>query len=170
MRKEKPLLLDEIKEKIDASSAIFVTKYEKLEPNLSWQLRDLLSKSDSQFEVVKKRIFVKAASQSGIKIDESILEGHIGIVFVRHPDAMAPAKAIFKFSEENGETLKVICGQIEGKMMPGKEVEELAKLPGIDEMRAGLLALFTSPMSQLLSVIEAAIAGPLSIIEKKSES
>ncbi len=170
MRKEKPLLLEEIKDKIDASTALIVTSYDKLEPNTSWKFRDLLGKSGSHFEVVKKRVFLKAAEKSGVKIDESMLAGHIGVVFVSQPDAMVSAKAVIKFSEENGNLLKVVCGQIDGKIMPGSEVEMLSKLPAIDEMRAILLGLFVSPMSLTLSVMEAAIAGPLSVIENKSES
>ena len=169
MRKEKELLLNEIKEKIDAAAAIVVTRYSKLEPNASWLLRELLTKSGSLFEVVRKRVFVKAAVKAGFSIDEALLSGHIGVLFVNQPDAMVPTKALFKFSEENGGLFQVVCGQIDGKMMPGAEVEMLSKLPGIDEMRANLLALFTSPMSQLLSVMEAAIAEPLSLIQKKSE-
>lgn len=170
MRKEKPLLLDEIKEKIDESKAMIIASYNKLEPNTSWAFRDLLEKSGSQFEVVKKRLLVKAAHQSGVQLDEALLEGHIGVVFVKQDDAMVPAKAVFKFSEENGNLLKVICGRLEGKILPGSELEVLSKLPGIDEMRATLLALFISPMSHTLSVMEAAIAGPLSSKSEKSES
>lgn len=170
MRKEKPLLLEEIKEKIDASKGIIVTSYNKLEPNTSWQFRDLLCKSGSQYEVVKKRLLVKAADESGVKLDESLLKGHIGVVFIKEEDALPSAKVVFKFSNENGNLLQVICGTFEGNMMPGAELEVLSKLPGLDDMRAGLLALFTSPMSQMLAVMEAAIEGPLSVIDKKSES
>lgn len=170
MRKEKALLLNEIKDKIDASTAMIITSYDKLEPNISWRLRELLGKSGSQFEVVRKRVFLKAAEKSGVKIDETILGGHIGVIFVSQPDAMIPAKAVIKFSEENANLLRVLCGQIDGNMMPGAEVEVLSKLPGIDEMRAILLGLFTSPMSQMLSVLEAVIAEPLSTLDKKIES
>ncbi|MBI3508142.1 MAG: 50S ribosomal protein L10, partial [Chlamydiia bacterium] len=62
MRKEKQLLLNEIKEKIDGAKAIFVTRYEKLEPNTSWQLRDRLHQAGCLFEVVRKRVFLKAVS------------------------------------------------------------------------------------------------------------
>ena len=168
MRKEKPLLLDEIKQKIDASTAMIVTSYDRLEPNVSWQLRDALAKKGSLFEVVRKRVFVKAATLAGVQIDASLLKGHIGIVFVNQPDAMAPAKAVFEFSEGNGKIFRVLCGTMEGKIVPGAEIEMLSKLPGIDEMRAIMIALFTSPMSQMLSVMEAALAGPLSVIEQKS--
>jgi len=169
MRKEKELLLNEIKEKIDASTAMLITRYEKLEPNTSWRFRDALAKSGGFFEVVRKRVLLKAAEKSGVQIDPTLLEGHIGVVFVTQPDAMVSAKAVIKFSEENANLLKVICGQIEGKFMSGADVEMIAKLPGLDDMRAIMLGLFTSPMSQMLAVLEAVMAGPLSVVEQKSE-
>lgn len=170
MRKEKPLLLNEIKDKIDGSSSMIIASYDKLEPNTSWKLRDMLVKSGDNFEVVRKRVFLKAAEQAGVKLDEELLKGHIGVVFVNQPDAMVAAKAVLKFSEENSDILKVVCGKIDGKMMPGAEIEVLSKLPGMDEMRAIMLGLFTSPMAQMLAVLEAVMAGPLSVIDQKSES
>lgn len=167
MRKEKELLLNEIKDKIDGSKAMIIARYEKLEPNAVWNLRDALAKKSSLFEVVRKRVFLKAAEKSGIKIDENLLAGHIGVVFVNESDAMPAAKEVFKFSEANANVMQVVCGQIEGKFVPGSEIEMLSKLPGIDDMRAILLGLLTAPLSQTLSVLEAAIAGPLSVIEQK---
>jgi len=158
MRDEKQLLLNEIKEKIDGSDALIVAKYEKLKPNQSWVLRDQLAKTGGLFEVVRKRVFLKAAELSGIKIDESLLAGHVGVVFVKGTDAMASAKALLKFSQENSDVLQVLCGQIEGKLIPGSEVVYLSKLPGINELRAQFIALLVSPMAQMLSVVEAKIA------------
>ena len=169
MRKEKQLLLDEIKEKIDASKAMIITSYSALEPNVSWALRDKLSKLGSQFEVVRKRVFLKAAEKTGLKLDEALLKGHIGVVFVDEADALPTAKVVFKFSEENSKILEVLCGQVEGKMMPGAEVEMLSKLPGIEVMRSELIGLFIAPMAQMLSVLEAVMAGPLSVLEQKSQ-
>lgn len=168
MRDEKKLLLDEIKQKIDSSSAMIITRYDRLPPNLSWDFRDQLTKSGSLFEVVRKRIFLKAAEMSGIKIDEAMLGGHIGVVFVQQSDAIAPAKVVFKFSEDNQNILQVIYGKIEGKQYSGSEVEMLSKLPGINEMRSEFLGLLVSPMSQMLSVLEAVLSEPISILEQKS--
>lgn len=169
MRKEKQLLLNEIQEKIEGSTAMLVASYDKLEPNLSWQLRDLLAKSKSSLEVVRKRVFVKAALKAGIELNTE-LSGNIAVVFVGDADPMASAKAVFKFSSENADILRVLCGRLEGKIVPGAEVKALSDLPSLDEMRAILLGLLTSPMSHMLSVMEAAMAGPLSVIEQKSES
>lgn len=170
MRDEKQLLLNEIKEKIDGSTSLIIARYEKLPPNGSWNLRERLGKAGSQFEIVRKRVFLKAAELAGIKIDKEILKGHIGIVLVGASDAMPSAKVLFKFSEENAKTLEVLWGQIDGKDVSGSELEYLSQLPGMDEMRAQLLALLVSPMSQTLAVFDAAMAGPLSESEQKSQT
>jgi large subunit ribosomal protein L10 len=168
MRDEKKLLLDEIKQKIDASSALIITRYDRLAPNVSWDFREQLAKSGSLFEVVRKRVFLKAAEKAGIKIDEKMLKGHIGVVFIQKQDATSSIKTVFKFSEDNQNILEVLSGQIEGKQYSGSDLEMLSKLPGINEMRAEFIALLVSPMSQLLSVFDAVMAEPLSILEQKS--
>lgn len=158
MRDEKQLLLNEIKEKIDSSKAMIIARYEKLPPNNAWDLRARLAKKKSLFEVVRKRVFLKAAAASGVAIDEAMLKGNVSVVFVEDIDAIEPTKELFKFSEENGQSLEVLCGQIEGKFVPGKDLEVLSKLPSLNEMRANFIALLVSPMAQTLSVVEAAIA------------
>ena len=169
MRQGKELLLTEIREKINASKAMIVTRYDKLAPNLSWQFRDQLAKSGGSFEVVRKKIFLKAAEEAGFHVNKELLKGHVGIAFIHQMDAMPSAKLIYKFSADNGQLLEVLCGQIEGKLVPGADLEILSKLPGMDEMRAILVGLFVSPMSQMLAVLEAIMAGPLSADEQKSE-
>lgn len=168
MRDEKKLLLDEIKQKIDSSTAMIIARYDQLSPNLSWDFRDRLAKSSSLFEVVRKRVFLKAAQMSGVTIDESLLKGHIGVVFVQGGDAIASTKVVFKFSEDNQNALEVIYGKIDGKTFTSRELEMMSKLPGINEMRAELLGLLVSPMSQTLSVMDAVMAEPVSILEQKS--
>jgi large subunit ribosomal protein L10 len=168
MRQEKQLLLDEIKEKIDASTAMIVTNYKSLPPNTSWKLRDLLAKQGSVFEVVRKRVFLKAAEKSGVVFDASLLDGHVGVVFVNQPDAMEPAKVVCKFSDENQAIMRVLCGQVEGKLVSGVDLVALSKLPSLNEMRAIFLGLLTSPMSQTLSVLEAVTAESLSVLEQKN--
>ncbi len=168
MRPEKELLLNEIKEKIESSKAMVVTSYSQLAPNLSWNFRDQLGKTKGLFEVVRKRVFLKATQQMGIAMDASLFKGHIGVLFVQTEDALPAAKALFKFSEENQQILEVICGQIEGKIYSGADVKELAHLPGIDQMRAELIALLTSPMTGMLAVLDAVVENASPQSEEKT--
>lgn len=158
MRKEKTFLLEEMEHKAANASAMLFMRYDRLEPNAVWELRSALAAQQSSLGVVKKRVFMKALAKTGVTLDETLLQGHIGVVFISGADAMAPTKTTLKFSQDNGDVLQVLCGYIEGAMLPGSEVEMLSKLPSLDEMRASLLGLFTAPMSQMLSVLEAKVA------------
>ncbi|HLB52608.1 MAG TPA: 50S ribosomal protein L10 [Chlamydiales bacterium] len=157
MRKEKELLLNEIKEKIDASQSMVVASYAQLTPNLSWQLRDAVAKAGGHFEVVRKTVFAKAAEKVGIAFEMEQLKGHIGILFVNQSDVIPSTKALYQFSEANGKLVEMLFGQIDGKKTIAADLALLATLPGLDEMRANFLGLITAPMSQMLSVMEAAI-------------
>ncbi len=155
MNYEKELLLNEIKGQIDQSKSLIVAQYGKLPPDLVWSLRNNLAKNGSTLEVVRKRVFLKAAAQSGIQLDESLFKGNIGVVFVNQEESMNALKDVFKFKNENKDIkLSVLCGSIDGQVMSGAEVEYLSKLPTLDEMRSQFIGLLVAPMTHTLSVFE----------------
>lgn len=170
MRPEKQLLLDEMQEHFNESKGVIVTRYNALTPNASWQLRDRLASQGSVLEVVRKRVFLKALEKSDLPMSIDQLEGHIGVVFLNQEDAIGSAKALCEFSKQNNNALEVLFGKIDGVVISGEDVQTLSKLPNLPEMRATFLGLLTAPMSQLLSVFEALMAQPLSILEQKSQN
>lgn len=169
MRPEKQLLLDEIKEQIDTSKALFFTRYGRLTPNKAHELRETIIKSGGNFEVVRKRILIKAASDANVSLDKDMLEGHVAVVFVEG-DPIAMAKTIFGFTKDNEDLLTILGGQFEGKPCSAQEVEQLSKLPGKDEMRAQLLSVFEAPMSQTLAVMEALLTSVMHCLENKANA
>jgi large subunit ribosomal protein L10 len=154
MRPEKQLLLDEIKQKIDQSTALVLTRYQKMNPNQASDFRMRLAKAGGNFAVVRKRILLKAAATSGVTLDLNALEGHIGVVFAMQ-DPIPVTKGIYDFAKENEEMLEVLGGRFEGKECSAKDFELISKLPTQDGMRAQLLGLFEAPMALTLSVMEA---------------
>jgi len=154
MRAEKTLLLTDLKKKIDNSNAFFITRNLGVNPNADAGFRTELMKLGGEYEVVRKRIFVKAAIEAGIKLDDSTLEGHIGVVFSTQ-DAIQTTKAIFSFIKQCEEKLAVVGGHFEGQLCSGKDIETISQLPDQDGMRAQLLSVFEAPMAQMLSVVEA---------------
>ncbi|MEI6532196.1 MAG: 50S ribosomal protein L10, partial [Chlamydiota bacterium] len=115
MREEKSLLLDEIKNKLEASSSFIVTRYSKLAPNTSHELRARLVKMGAELEVVKKRVFVKAAAGFGVALNIDDLQGHIGVVFSTQ-DALEAIKEVLDFGKKNEKTVDVIAGRVDGNM------------------------------------------------------
>lgn len=168
MREEKQLLLDELKEHVEAAPALLMTQYQGMNPNLAYELRNAVSESGGFFCVVKKRVFLKAAAEAGLTLDRESLKGHIGIVCTGD-DTVATTKAVYAFKKGNKETLEVLGGRFEGKLCSPEEVEEISKLPSQDQMRSELLGTLEAPMSQTAAVIEALLTSPLFCLENKVE-
>lgn len=166
MRKEKQFLLDEVKNHIEKSQSMIVTQYHGIEPDLSWNLRCELKKSNGNYEVVKKRIFLKAAKEAGIEISDELLQGHIGIV-VADDDGVDATKTICNFTKDHTGLLEILCGFYENKLYTKEQVEALSKLPSKNEMRAQLLGLFEAPMSQTLATMQSLLTSVMHCLENK---
>ncbi len=166
MRAEKKLLLDEIKEKIEKSNSMILTSYENVTAQDSWNIRNTLSKNESEYEVVKKRVFIKAAKECGFELNLDELKGHVGVVFISG-DPMVSTKSVYEFTDDG--KLQVLLGQLEGKSYSSKEMEELSKLPSKDEMRAQFLSLLEAPMTQTVSVMDSLLTSVIYAIEEKKK-
>ena len=112
MREEKQLLLNELKEYMQKTPAFLVTKYINLDPNLINEFREAITNTGGFYNIVKKRIFIKAAKEQGISIEDRVcLEGHIGIVYTGE-DTVATTKAVYAFQSQNKDENRNYCRKI----------------------------------------------------------
>lgn len=168
MRAEKQFLLDEIKEKIEKANGFIVTRYKDFTPAQSRAFRDSIAEIGGEFEVVKKRILIKAASQFGVELSHDSLEGHVAVLLA-HEDPMQVAKQAVKYGEENQGILSVLGGHFDGQQMGAEEVIAIAKLPSLNELRAQIVGLLQAPMSQTVGVMNNALTALLHCLEEKSK-
>jgi len=168
MRQEKQLLLDEVKEKIENSKGFILTRYQTFSAPRARDFRDKMAEIGGEFEVVKKRVFIKAAQTCGIDIDVSTLGGHVGVIFAQD-DATQIAKNAVKYGEENENSIVILGGRIEGEECSAEDVVAIAKLPPLQELRAQILGLFEAPMAQTVGTIQAALTSILYCLEEKSK-
>ena len=167
MRPEKQLFLDALKEKITQSQGMILVKYDHFSPNHSWDFCTRLKKTESRFEVVKKRIFLKAANECGLDFDLKDFQGHMGVVFVKG-EALEATKTVVELGKERENSLAVLNGLYEGKIYSAQDMEAISKLPSRDEMRAQFLGLLEAPMSQTLAVVESLLSSVPYCLENKS--
>lgn len=168
MRDEKQLLLDEITDKIQSSKGFIVAKYQEFNPARAREFRDNLAQIGGEFEVVRKRVFVKAAESLGLKFEVEKLNGHIGVIF-SYEDTTALAKGAVKYGEDNSDCITVLGGQVDGEVCSSEDIIALAKLPSLNELRAQLIGLLEAPMSQTVAVVQAALTSVLYCLEEKSK-
>ena len=166
MRAEKQLLLDDLKGHIESSPAMIFASYKGMNPNMAAAFRIKLANSGGFFEVVRKRILLKAAEASGVKLNLDQLSGHVGVIFAEK-DPTETTKAFYAFSKDHEDVLQVLAGRFEGQICSAKDVEYISTLPSKDEMRSQLLATLEAVPSQLLATFEAALTSIPYCLENK---
>lgn len=167
MRSEKQFLLDEMQDKIDAADSFILTKYEALTCSTLHDFRQDLGKAGGELEMVRKRVFSKAAEGKGITLEDEYLDGHMAIVFLGK-DPIEATKVVFKYGKETGN-ITVLGGHFDGALLPATQVEALSKLPSQDVLRAQFLGLLEAPMAQTLSVMQALLTSVIYCLDNKGK-
>ena len=75
-------------------------------------------------------------------------------VALSYADVVAPAKILADFAKDM-EAIRIRSGVVDGKKIDVNGVKALARLPGLRELRATLLALLAQPGSRLVRAIAA---------------
>ena len=158
MKREKQLLLEEMKQQIQQSGSFIIAQYQNLTGESAHEFRRELAKVGGYFEVVRKRMLLEAVRHVGIEFDSEQLPGHIGVILGAE-DPLAATKVVMKFSDENMNAFSLVAGYVEGQKASREDVQRLATLPSKDQMRAELLGLLCAPASGVLGVMEAVMSG-----------
>ncbi|MCY3974197.1 MAG: 50S ribosomal protein L10 [Simkaniaceae bacterium] len=166
MRAEKQLLLDQVRDRMRESTGFAVMSYEKIDPNLFFTLRSGLREVMGELHIVKKRIFLKAAEEIGLRIDRDALRGHIGMV-CSQGDVLDAVKALFAYRKEHKDKVDVPVAYMEGEVCSREQVAEIARLPGKSEMRAQLLGTLTAVPTQTVGVMHGVLASIPHCLEAK---
>ena len=119
--------------------------------------RTSFRKAGVEYKVVKNTLVkqaIKGTAYGGSSND--VLVGHDRHrVELRGPSAAAKVVKAFTKDAAN-EKLKVKGGLVDGTVLDAKRVEnELATMPGKDELRATLLATFQAPLQQFVALLQA---------------
>jgi large subunit ribosomal protein L10 len=75
-------------------------------------------------------------------------------VAISYDDLVAPAKILSEFIKDM-ETIKVRSASVEGKRVGPEGVTALAKMPGLNELRAQILGMLNQPAGKLVRTIAA---------------
>jgi len=140
-----------IKDALKDANCFFVVKHSGVSsPDLS-NLRTSLKSSKASLFVVKNSVAKRALESSGLKDMISNVEGPCGLVFVQEEPVDA-SKVLYDFTKKHKE-LVLQGGFLKDKILEQKDIEELAKLPSKDAMRAKLVMTLNAPISGFVMVL-----------------
>jgi large subunit ribosomal protein L10 len=158
-RPEKVAVVDEVRERLDGSSAVLVTEYRGLTVAQMSNLRRELRPAGGYYRVYKNTLARRAANEAGIDLDE-LLVGPTALAFVEQTpegepgDVIRVAKTLRDFARANPDLI-VKGGVFEGTVMDASAVTRLADIEPREVLLAKLAGLIAAPMQQFASLLEA---------------
>ncbi len=150
-RKQKEELVESLHKTFLNSQSVIVTHINGLTVSETTNLRSSMRDSNCKFKVTKNRIVKLALKNTKFEHLDSLFTGPTAIG--SSEDAIAPAKVLVDFSKES-EKIKIIGGGFETKSLSVDEINNLASLPSLDEVRAKLVGLLMAGPTKLVRTIK----------------
>jgi large subunit ribosomal protein L10 len=118
---------------------------------------------------VKNTLTRRAAEAAGADQLLALLEGPSAIAFVEADgDAVAVAKALAD-SARDTKILAIRGGVMQGRVISGSDVEELAKLPPLDVLRGQVIGAILAPLNAIAGLINAPLQNLYGLIDARIE-
>ena len=149
-KEQKKNYIEEMTSKFENSKAVMVTHYQGLTMPQIDELRSKMREHGIIFKITKNRITKIAIKETPKKDLEKYFVGPTAAAISSDP--ISTAKILTRFSKTNNK-LKIIAGFMDGKVLDEKEVSIIATLPSLEEARAKIVGILSSPAQKLVSIL-----------------
>ena len=151
-RSEKEQLVSSLRQGLAESNLIIVTQQTGLTVAEVSDLRRQIREAGAQYKVAKNTLARLAVAGTDNESINVLFSGPTALAYSKDP--VAAAKVTIKFANSN-EKLKVVGGILNGKVLNGKDIETLSKLPSLDELRAKIIGIISTPATRVAGILQA---------------
>ncbi|MCB9451108.1 MAG: 50S ribosomal protein L10 [Anaerolineaceae bacterium] len=148
---------------LNNTNGFVVTEYRGMTVANVSELRAKLREVSGQYVITKNTLFMRALQDAGWPVPEELLVGPVGVAFGTE-NFPAVAKVVLEYLKTN-EKLILKGGVMAGDIIDPKQVEAVSNLPSLDELRAQLAGLVVQPATGLVSVLNAATAQVVNVLQ-----
>jgi len=166
-RKQKEVQVADLKDKFSKIKSAVITNYTGFNVSDMQELRAKLRKEKIDYKITKNNLTKLALKNSDLDIDPEIFQGQIAIAF-GYDDEIMPAKLIYEFAAEY-EKPEILGGIFEGKYIDKEATENLAKIPGKEQLQGQLVSIIAGPMIGIQNVLQGNIRGLVSVLSQYKE-
>ena len=165
-RNEKTDLVNNLHDTFDNAASVVIVHCIGLTVEESTNLRTKMRNEKCNFKVTKNRIARIALKDTKYQHMDSMFKGPTAIG--SSSDPVMAAKILVDYAKEN-EKLVIIGGGLEDKALSKIDVEALAKLPSLNDLRGKLVGLLQAPASKILRLSVEPASQVLRTISQKSK-
>lgn len=151
-RSEKEQLVSSLRHDLAEASLVIVTQQVGLTVDQSSDLRRQMREAGAHYKVAKNTLARLAVAGTDNEPMISLFSGPTALAYSKDP--VAAAKVSIGFANNN-DKFKVVGGSLDGRLLSAKDVEMLSKLPSLDQLRAKLLGILSTPATRVAGVLQA---------------
>lgn len=152
-RARKVELVEQYVDLLENSRAVFLAEYTGMNVKKMEALRNKVRESGGSIYVAKNTLIRVALEKTDNPVPDDMLTGQTAIGFALQ-DGPKLAKTLMDHAKE--DELFVMRGGISGgAVLSNAEVDALANLPSLDELRAQIVGMIQQPASKLVTVLSA---------------
>ena len=166
-RVEKEDMVASLHKTFEDSTIVVVTHYSGLTVAEMGDLRAQMREAGASFKVTKNRLTRRALEGTKYQPLESLFTGPTAIAY--SDDPVAAAKAAVNFAKDN-EKLIVLGGALGEEQLDLASIKSLASLPSMDELRAKIVGMISTPATRIAGVLQAPAGQIARVISAHSAS
>jgi large subunit ribosomal protein L7/L12 len=161
-RADKAQAIDALAERLHSAEFAALTEYRGLSVADLQDLRGRLRPVGVEYVVAKNTLARFAAERSGRAVIVDDLVGPTAIAF--GADAVGTAKALHDYARAN-RAFVLKSALLGDRRLTPAEVDQLASLPPVDQLRARTFGMIVSPLQRTVSVLLAPLAGLARVLD-----
>ena len=143
-----------LKSKLERATSVIVADYRGLTVGQVDKLRGQLRErggDDYEYQVIKNSVLRLACTGGAAEALNEHFAGPTAVA-ISYGDPVGLAKVLVDYAKEN-EVFELKAGFLDGKSMGTQEIETLATLPSLDQLRGKLIGLLQAPAGQLARLL-----------------
>lgn len=161
-RTQKEQSIASLHQKLQGVGLVVVTHHNGLTVSEVTDLRGKMRVAGAGFTVTKNRLARIALKGTQFENLDGLFKGPTAVAYSSDP--VAAAKVATDYAKAN-DKLTIVGASLGTVLLDAEGVQSLAKLPSLDELRARLLGMITTPATRIAGVLQAP-AGQLARVFK----
>ena len=145
-------LVSSMHQVFEDASMVVVTHYSGLTVAEISDLRRQMLEAGASFKVTKNRLTRLALEKTKFEGISDLFTGPTAIAY--SDDPVAAAKVSVNFAKKN-DKLVIVGGCLDEETLDVNQVKALASLPSLDELRAKIVGMISTPATRIAGVLQA---------------
>jgi large subunit ribosomal protein L10 len=155
LKARKPEVVAELNSLFNDNSFVVIAHQTGLTVQQSGDLRVKMRGANATFRVAKNTLARLAAKGTPCEVLDSVLKGPTTIAAANDP--VAVAKVAAEFAKAN-DKFTIVAGVMDGKLLSAAEVQVLATLPSLDQLRGKIIGIVLAPATKIAGIVQAPAA------------